>query len=57
MEVTATQLRAEGFEVRGQDVARLFPIVRHHVNALGGYFFQFPEPPGGMRPSHGTGGA
>ncbi|GAA0905497.1 MULTISPECIES: transposase [Streptomyces violaceusniger group] len=57
MEVTATQLRAEGFEVRGQDAARLFPIVHHHVNALGGYFSQFPEPPGGMRSSHGTGGA
>ncbi|MFF7987752.1 hypothetical protein ACFZDK_53480 [Streptomyces sp. NPDC007901] len=57
MEVTATQLRAEGFEVRGQNVARLFPIVRHHVNLLGRYFFQFPEPPGGMRPSYGTEGA
>jgi hypothetical protein len=39
--------------VREQDVARLSPFVRHHVNMLGRYSFQLPELPelpGGLRP-------
>ncbi|MFE3907778.1 hypothetical protein ACFXPY_48205 [Streptomyces sp. NPDC059153] len=43
-------LRADGFDVRDQDVARLSPFVRHPVDMLGRYFFQLPELPGGVRP-------
>lgn len=50
MDAALNQLRADGFEVREQDVARLSPFVRHHVNMLGRYSFQLPEMPGGMRP-------
>lgn len=32
--------RATGFDVRDQDVVRLSPFVRHHVNMLGRYSFQ-----------------
>lgn len=41
---------AGGFDVRDEDVARLSPFVRQHVNMLGRYSFQLPELPGGMRP-------
>jgi hypothetical protein len=38
------------FEVRDEDVARLSPFLRHHINVLGRYSFQLPELPGGLRP-------
>lgn len=44
------QLRADGFDVRDEDVARLSPFVRQHINMLGRYSFQLPDLPGGMRP-------
>ena len=50
MDAAVTQLRADGFDVRDEDVARLSPFVRHHVNMLGRYSFQLPDLPGGMRP-------
>jgi TnpA family transposase len=60
MDAAVTQLRADGFEVRDEDVARLSvrdedvarlsPFVRHHVNMLGRYSFQLPDLPGGLRP-------
>lgn len=50
MDAALTQLRADGFEVRDEDVARLSPFVRHHINVLGRYSFQLPDLPGGMRP-------
>ncbi|MFD5437297.1 hypothetical protein ACFWJ4_34745 [Kitasatospora sp. NPDC127067] len=34
---------------RDEDVARLSPFVRHHVNMLGRYSFQLPALPGGLR--------
>jgi TnpA family transposase len=33
MDAAVAKLRAEGFEVRAEDVARLSPFVRHHVLA------------------------
>lgn len=45
MDAAVTQLRADGFDVREADVARLSPFVRHHVNMLGRYSFQLPELP------------
>jgi len=50
MDAALTQLRADGFEVRDGDVARLSLFVRHHVNILGRYSFQLPDLPGGLRP-------
>nr|WP_258308526.1 transposase [Streptomyces sp. NWU339] len=50
MDAAVNQLRANGFDVRDEDVARLSPFVRHHNNMLGRYSFQLPEPPGGLRP-------
>ena len=50
MDAAVNQLRADGFDVRDQDVARLSPFVRHHIDMLGRYSFQLPELPGGMRP-------
>ncbi|GCB52759.1 hypothetical protein SNL152K_10116 [Streptomyces sp. NL15-2K] len=39
------QLRATGFDVRDEDVARLSPFVRHHINMLGRYSSQLPTCP------------
>ncbi|MEU6651974.1 Tn3 family transposase [Streptomyces sp. NPDC046900] len=50
MDAAVTQLRADGFDIRDEDVARLSPFVRHHINMLGRYSFQLPELPGGLRP-------
>ncbi|MBT2225068.1 Tn3 family transposase [Nonomuraea sp. NEAU-A123] len=50
MDAAVNQLRANGFNVRDEDVARLSPFVRHHINMLGRYSFQLPELPGGLRP-------
>jgi hypothetical protein len=35
MDAAVTQLREDGFEVRDEDVARLSPFVRHHINMPG----------------------
>ncbi|MDT0544905.1 Tn3 family transposase [Streptomyces lonegramiae] len=50
MDAAVNQLRADGFDVRDEDVARLSPFVRQHINMLGRYSFKLPELPGGMRP-------
>jgi TnpA family transposase len=50
MDAAVQQLREDGFDVRNEDVARLSPFVRHHVNMLGRYSFQLPDLPGGLRP-------
>jgi Tn3 transposase DDE domain len=50
MDVAVQQLRGEGFDVRGEDLARLSPFVRHHITMLGRYSFSLPELPGGLRP-------
>ncbi|UKY47592.1 Tn3 family transposase [Streptomyces inhibens] len=49
-DAAVNQLRADGFDVRDEDVARLSPFVRHHINMLGRYSFQLPDLPGGVRP-------
>ncbi|WP_369249994.1 hypothetical protein [Streptomyces sp. R41] len=43
-----TQLRADGFGVRDEDVARLSRFLRYHGNMLGRRSFQLPELPGGI---------
>jgi TnpA family transposase len=52
MEAALEKLRAEGFEVRPEDVARLSPLQIRHINMLGRYAFLLAEAVanGGMRP-------
>ncbi len=45
MDAAVTKLRSDGFEVREEDVARLSPFVRDHINMLGRYSLQLPELP------------
>jgi Tn3 transposase DDE domain len=44
MNAALTQLRAEGYSVRDEDVARLSPLIHEHINTLGRYSFVVPEP-------------
>ena len=43
-------LRAQGYQVRDEDVARLSPFIRKHFNVRGRYSFYRPEPGRGRRP-------
>jgi TnpA family transposase len=43
MEAALQHLRAEGAEVRDEDVARLSPLVHHHINFQGRYSFALSE--------------
>jgi TnpA family transposase len=43
------KLRASGYDVREEDVARLSPFVFKHLNVHGHYFFLLPDMPGGLR--------
>lgn len=42
-----TALRAQGYPVLDDEVARLSPFVRRHLNVHGHYSFHLPELPGG----------
>ena len=52
MDAALNQLRAEGYDVRDEDVARLWPLGFEHINMLGRYVFTLPETVarGEMRP-------
>ena len=43
MDAALNQLRAEGFDVRDEDVARLSPLGFDHINMLGRYAFILPD--------------
>ena len=43
MDAALNQLRAEGFDVRAEDVARLSPLGFDHINMLGLYAFILPD--------------
>ena len=43
MDAALNQLRAEGFDVRAEDVARLSPLGFDHINMLGRYAFILPD--------------
>ena len=43
LDAAVEQLRANGYPVRGEDVARLSPYIRRHINVHGHYSFQLPE--------------
>ena len=44
MDAVLNQLRAEGFDVRDENLARLSPLGHEHINMLGRYAFTLPEP-------------
>ncbi len=44
MDAALNQLRAEGFDVRTEDVVRLSPLGFDHINMLGRYAFILPDP-------------
>jgi hypothetical protein len=43
MKAVLDQLRAEGYDVRPEDEARLSPFGHEHANMLGRYSFAVPE--------------
>jgi TnpA family transposase len=43
MDAALDQLRAEKFDVRAEDVARLSPLGPKHINMLGRYAFTLPD--------------
>ena len=43
MDAALSQLRAEGFNVRDEDAARLSPLGFEHINMLGRYAFILPD--------------
>jgi hypothetical protein len=43
MDAASNRLRAEGYEVRDEDVARLSPLGFEHINMLGRYAFVLPD--------------
>jgi TnpA family transposase len=43
MDAALAEVRAEGFDVRDEDVARLSPLGHGHLNVLGRYAFTLPE--------------
>jgi TnpA family transposase len=50
MNTALGQLRAQGYPVRDEDLGRLSPFARKHVNVQGHYSFALPAFPGGRRP-------
>jgi Tn3 transposase DDE domain len=44
------QLRQRGHALPDQNVARLSPLVRRHLNVMGRYSFALPNLAGGLRP-------
>jgi TnpA family transposase len=54
MDAALNHLRDTGFDVRDEDVERLSPLVRHHINFVGKYHFSLPEEVkrGELRPFH-----
>jgi TnpA family transposase len=50
MNAALQQLRAQGRPVADDDVVRLSPFVRHHLNFYGKYSFVLPDLLGGPRP-------
>lgn len=51
IDAAVAQLRAEGHEIRDEDVARLSPLKHRNLNVLGRYSFTATQPAGGtLRP-------
>lgn len=43
IEVALNQLRAEAYPARGEEVARLTPLIHPHINMMGRYSFAVSE--------------
>lgn len=43
MNAALDQLRAQGYLVLDEDVARLSPFLRNHLNVVGNYTFALPD--------------
>lgn len=43
MDAALERLRAEGHDVRDEDMARLWPLGSAHINMLGRYAFTLPD--------------
>jgi TnpA family transposase len=43
IEAALKQLRAEGYPIQDEDVARISPLIFHHINMLGRYLFSVPD--------------
>jgi hypothetical protein len=52
LDAAVAQLRAEGHQIRDEDVARLSPLKDRHINFLGRYQFHIHDsgPGQGLRP-------
>ena len=51
IDAAVAQLRAEGHEIRDEDIARLFPLEHRNLNLLGRYTFTASTPAAGaLRP-------
>ena len=49
LDAALARLREEGYPVRDDDVMRLSPYMRRHLNVHGHYSFQLPDPAGTRR--------
>lgn len=47
IDAAVAQLRADGHEIRDEDIARLSPLKHRNLNVLGRYSFTASRPPGG----------
>jgi Tn3 transposase DDE domain len=50
LDAALTQLRADGYPVLEEDVARLSVYIRRHLNVEGRHSFQLPDLAGARRP-------
>ncbi|MFI1258675.1 Tn3 family transposase [Streptomyces netropsis] len=50
IDAAVAQLRAEGHEIRDEDIARLSPLKHRNLNVLGRYSFTASQPVEGLRP-------
>jgi TnpA family transposase len=50
IDAAVAQLRAEGHDIRDEDVARLSPLKHKNLNVLGRYSFTASQPVDGLRP-------
>jgi len=50
LDAAVARLRADGYPVREEDLARLSPYIRKHINVQGHYFFELPDLRGARRP-------
>jgi hypothetical protein len=50
IDAAVAQLRAEGHEIRDEDIARLSPLKHRNLNVLDRYSFTASQPVDGLRP-------